>query len=75
MCRRCGSKFTDDRWEVIRPSSWRSEEDDLCGSCLHERYEQVQAETDARRQAEESADREAADAERQKSRGLFGRRR
>ncbi|MFJ3728504.1 replication-relaxation family protein [Streptomyces sp. NPDC090045] len=75
VCTRCGNKLTDDRWQSIRQSSWRSEGDDLCGSCLHEHYEQVQAEKDARREAEEAADREAAEAERKKSRGLFGRRR
>ncbi|MFB7554009.1 replication-relaxation family protein [Streptomyces sp. NPDC056154] len=29
VCSRCGNKFTDDRWQLLRQSSWRSEQDDL----------------------------------------------
>ncbi|OEJ21752.1 hypothetical protein AS594_39845 [Streptomyces agglomeratus] len=74
VCRRCGAKFTDDRWDTIRhyPAQQHRE---LCEPCLHEHWEQVQAEKAARRQAEEAAAREAAEADVKKNRGLFGRRR
>ncbi|GGU67230.1 hypothetical protein GCM10010274_64650 [Streptomyces lavendofoliae] len=74
VCRRCGAKFTDDRWDSIRhhPAQQHRE---LCEPCLHEHWEQVQAEQAARRQAEEAAAREAAEADAKKGRGLFGRRR
>ncbi|GGU10844.1 hypothetical protein GCM10010272_64780 [Streptomyces lateritius] len=74
VCRRCGAKFTDDRWDSIRHYP-AEQHRDLCTSCLHEHWEQVQAEQAARRQAEEAAAREAAEAEAKKGRGLFGRRR
>ncbi|MFH8295369.1 hypothetical protein [Streptomyces sp. NPDC018059] len=74
VCRRCGKRFTDDRWATIRhyPAEQHRE---LCEPCLCEHWEQVQAEKTARRQAEETAAREAAEAEAKKNRGLFGRRR
>ncbi|CAL9278734.1 MULTISPECIES: hypothetical protein [Streptomyces] len=76
VCRRRGAKFTDDRWDSIRHHPAQQHRD-LCEPCLHEHWEQVQAEQAARRQAEEAAAREAAEAEERarKGRGLFGRRR
>ncbi|MFF9512154.1 hypothetical protein ACF1BU_36500 [Streptomyces sp. NPDC014724] len=74
VCARCGEKFTDERWQSIRPSRWH-EGDELCGPCLNAQHEQVRAEKAARLQAEEAAAREAAEAEAKKNRGLFGRRR
>ncbi|MGW1902236.1 replication-relaxation family protein [Streptomyces hirsutus] len=75
VCARCGNKFTDDRWQSIRQSSWRSKGDDLCGPCAQEDADRAEAERLARRQAEEAAAREADEAETKKNRGLFGRRR
>jgi hypothetical protein len=73
VCRRCGAKFTDERWDSIRhyPAQQHRE---LCEPCLHDHWEQVQAEQTARRQAEDAAAQEAAEAQ-AKNRGLFGRRR
>lgn len=73
VCRRCGAKFTDDRWDTVRryPAQQRRE---LCGGCLDEHHEQVRAEKAARRLAEEAAAREAAEAEAKKNRGFFRRR-
>ncbi|MGW0607741.1 hypothetical protein [Streptomyces sp. NPDC002640] len=72
MCRRCGAKFTDKRWNSIRqyPAAQHRE---LHGPCLSEPWERVRAEKDARRQAEEAAAREAAEAQTKKNRGLVGR--
>lgn len=75
VCTRCGTKFTDERWQSIRQSNWRSEGDELCEPCLREHWEQAEAEKAAQSRAEEAADREAAEAEAKKNRGLFGRRR
>ncbi|OEJ55354.1 hypothetical protein BGK72_01165 [Streptomyces agglomeratus] len=75
VCTRCGAKFTDDRWQSIRQSSWRSERDDLCGPCVKQAADRPKAERAARRQAEETAAREAAEAQAKKNRGLFKRRR
>ncbi|WP_176743553.1 hypothetical protein [Streptomyces agglomeratus] len=75
VCTRCGAKFTDDRWQSIRQSSWRSERDDLCGPCMKQAADRPKAERAARRQAEETAAREAAEAQAKKNRGLFKRRR
>lgn len=75
VCTRCGNKFTDDRWQSIRQSSWRSESDDLCGPCTKEAADRAEAERVARRQAAEAAAREAAEAEAKKNRRMFGRRR
>ncbi|WP_405393464.1 replication-relaxation family protein (plasmid) [Streptomyces sp. NBC_01102] len=74
VCRRCGAKFTDHRWDTVRRYP-AQEHGTLCGPCLHEHHEQAQAEKTARRQAEEAATQEAAEAEAKKNRGLFGRRR
>ncbi len=43
VCGRCGAKFTDDRWDSIRQYP-AEQHRDLCKSCLHEHWEQVQAE-------------------------------
>ncbi|MGW2841815.1 hypothetical protein ACWCWD_29020 [Streptomyces sp. NPDC001493] len=75
MCTRCGTKFTDERWQSNRQSSWRSETDGLRGPCEREHVARLEAERVARREAEETAVREAAEAEAKKGRGLFGRRR
>lgn len=75
VCPRCGAKFTDDRWQSILQSSWRSTGDDLCGPCAREDTGRAEAERVARREAEEAAAREAAEAETGKARRLFGRRR
>lgn len=75
VCARCGTKFTDERWQSIRQTSWHTEGDDLCGPCQQQDIDRAEAERVARREAEESAAREAAEAEVKKSRGLFGRRR
>ncbi|WP_326771037.1 hypothetical protein OG978_46395 (plasmid) [Streptomyces sp. NBC_01591] len=75
VCTRCGAKFTDDRWQSIRQSTWRSEGHDLCGPCEQEAAGRAEADRVARRQAEEAAAREAAEAEAKKNRGLFKRRR
>ncbi|MFI6730333.1 hypothetical protein [Streptomyces atratus] len=74
VCRRCGAKFTDDRWDSVRPYPAQQHRE-LCGLCLREHHEQAQAERAARLQAEEAAAGEAAEAEAKKNRGLFGRRR
>jgi hypothetical protein len=73
VCRSCGDKFTDDRWQETTQSSWPGEWDHLCGPCQEETAGRAQAEHLARRQAEEAAAREAAEAEARKNRGLFGR--
>lgn len=73
VCKRCGNKFTDDRWQSIRQFSWRSEGDDLCEPCDQEAADRAGAERAARRQAEEAAAREAAEGT--KNHRLFGRRR
>lgn len=75
VCRRCGTKFTDDRWQSSRQSSWRTDADYLCGPCAKDDADRAQAERLALRQAEEAAAREAAEAQARKNRGLFGRRR
>ncbi|MDN3250598.1 MULTISPECIES: hypothetical protein [unclassified Streptomyces] len=43
VCRCCGAKFTDDRWDSIRRHPAQQHRD-LCEPCLHEHWEQVQAE-------------------------------
>ncbi|WP_274535188.1 replication-relaxation family protein [Streptomyces sp. CB02488] len=75
VCTRCGTKFTDPRWQVTRQSSWRDERDGLCEPCAKEDRDRAEAERLAQREAEEAAAREAAEAEAKKNRGLFGRRR
>ncbi|WP_221355399.1 hypothetical protein [Streptomyces beigongshangae] len=77
VCARCGAKFTDERWEYLlsRGRLGADRTDKLCGPCLDEYYAQLEAERVARRQAQEDAAREAAEADAKKGRGLFGRRR
>jgi hypothetical protein len=74
VCTRCGTKFSDERWQLTRQSSWRSETDGLCGPCETEHWDRIEAERVAQREAEEAAAREAAEAEAKKNRGLFRRR-
>ncbi|MGV9884452.1 hypothetical protein [Streptomyces sp. NPDC003006] len=74
VCARCGTKFTDERWQLIVQTSWRSTGDDLCGPCRQQDIDRAEAERVARREAEESAAREAAEAKAKKNRGLFRRR-
>ncbi|MET7695235.1 hypothetical protein ABZT06_46340 [Streptomyces sp. NPDC005483] len=74
VCTRCGTKFTDERWQSTRQSSWRSQTDGLCGPCETEHWDRIEAERVAQREAEEAAVREAAEAEAKKNRGLFRRR-
>lgn len=74
VCARCGTKFTDERWQSLVQSSWRSEGDDLCESCRQEDIDRAKAERAAQREAEEAAEREAAAAEAKKNRSLFRRR-
>ncbi|CAM5553967.1 hypothetical protein SBADM41S_11274 [Streptomyces badius] len=82
-CADCGAKFTDERWRAVGYTRNPESHQHLCEDCQsravaaeqqakadeRERQEQL------RRQAEESAAREAAEAEAKKNRGLFGRRR
>ncbi|MFJ4007707.1 replication-relaxation family protein [Streptomyces sp. NPDC090023] len=74
VCSRCGTKFTDERWQETRGSSWPGDWDGLCGPCAQHAADRAEAERAARRQAEE-AERAAAEAPAVKPRGLFGRRR
>lgn len=71
VCTRCGTKFTDERWQEIRRSSWPGEWDRQCGPCAQEAAEHVEAERVACRQAEE-AERAAAEATAVKPRSRFG---
>ncbi|MEV8047701.1 hypothetical protein AB0P02_28245 [Streptomyces griseoluteus] len=71
MCTRCGTKFTDDRWQEIKRSSWPGERDRLCGPCAKEAADRAEAERVARRQAEE-VERAAAEAPPVKPRSRFG---
>ncbi|MFJ2900601.1 replication-relaxation family protein [Streptomyces sp. NPDC087218] len=71
VCARCGTKFTDERWQSIQQSSWWSETDGLCGPCETEHWARTEAERVARRQAEE-AQRAAAEAPAVKPRSRFG---
>ncbi|MFB9608593.1 replication-relaxation family protein [Streptomyces roseofulvus] len=73
VCTRCGTKFTDERWQSVIQYSW-SPGDDLCGPCAKQAVDRAEAERVARRQAEEAAEREAAEAEMPKARRLFRRR-
>lgn len=75
VCARCGTKFTDERWQSVIQTSWRSPGDDLCGPCAKDDRDRAEAERVAHREAEEAAVREAAEADARKGRGLFGRRR
>ncbi|WP_459740919.1 hypothetical protein [Streptomyces sp. E-15] len=71
VCTRCGNKFTDDRWQQTKRSSWPGEWDRLCGPCEEEAADRAEAERVARRQAEE-AERAAAEAPAVKPRSRFG---
>jgi hypothetical protein len=75
VCASCGAKFTDDRWQQIRQSSWPGERDHLCGPCAQQDADRAETERVARRQVEEAAARRAVEAERENTRGWFGRRR
>lgn len=75
VCARCGTKFTDERWQSVAQTSWRGPGDSLCGPCHQEDIDRAEAERVAQREAEEAAEREAAEAETKKNRSLFGRRR
>ncbi|MFG2569217.1 replication-relaxation family protein [Streptomyces sp. NPDC048567] len=72
VCTRCGTKFSDERWLWVQRHPTLPHHE-LCDPCLDEHHEQVRAEKAARIQAEEAADRETAEADAKKSRGLFGR--
>lgn len=71
VCTRCGAKFTDERWQRVKRSSWPGEWDRLCGPCATEAADRAEAERVARRQAEE-AERAAAEAPAVKPRSRFG---
>jgi hypothetical protein len=75
VCLRCENKFADDRWQLLRQSTWPSERDYLCGPCQEEDLDRAQAEHLARRQVQDAANRQAAEAVVNKPRTLFGRRR
>ncbi|MFE0686075.1 hypothetical protein ACFW17_35465 [Streptomyces sp. NPDC058961] len=59
VCTQCATKFTDERWQSTRQSSWRSETDGLCGPCSTEHFARIEAERVAQREAEEAAARKA----------------
>ncbi|MGW5679755.1 replication-relaxation family protein [Streptomyces sp. NPDC003860] len=71
VCTRCGTKFTDERWQQISQHSWHGERDGLCRPCADEDIKRVEAERVARRQAVE-AERAAAEALAVKPRSRFG---
>ncbi|MER8235113.1 replication-relaxation family protein [Streptomyces sp. NPDC094049] len=73
VCARCGTRFTDERWQLTRRSSWRSETDNLCGPCESGHFAQLEVERVARRAAEEAAAGAAAEAEAKKNRRRFRR--
>ncbi|MFI1015784.1 hypothetical protein [Streptomyces sp. NPDC020965] len=75
VCTACGNRFSDDRWQQVRPSGWPGKRDHLCGPCEQDDLARIEAERLTRRQAEEATARAAAEAGVRKSRGLFGRRR
>ncbi|MFE3687793.1 replication-relaxation family protein [Streptomyces sp. NPDC059095] len=74
VCTQCATKFSDERWQSTRQSSWRSETDGLCRPCETEHFARIEAERVAQREAEEATAREAAGADAKKNRGLFRRR-
>ncbi|MFJ2915014.1 replication-relaxation family protein [Streptomyces sp. NPDC087228] len=74
VCTRCGTKFSDERWQLTAGSSWAGEWEGLCGPCAKDDRDRAEAERVARREAEEAAEREAAEADAKKNRGLFRRR-
>ncbi|MFI0742737.1 replication-relaxation family protein [Streptomyces sp. NPDC021100] len=71
VCTRCGSKFTDDRWQETTRPSWPGERDRLCGPCATEAADHAEAERIARHQAEE-AEPATAEAPAVKPRSRFG---
>ncbi|WP_323187690.1 replication-relaxation family protein [Streptomyces sp. NBC_00160] len=73
VCARCGAKFSDDRWQQVRQSSWPGKWDDLCGECAKESVARAEAERAAQRLAEDVA-ATAAEPETLRARGLFRRR-
>lgn len=74
VCTRCGAKFTDERWQQVRQSSWPGKWDDLCEPCAKESVARAEAERVAQRQAEDVAAGTAAEAETSRAWGLFRRR-
>ncbi|MCM9077362.1 replication-relaxation family protein [Streptomyces spororaveus] len=73
VCARCGAKFSDERWQQVRQSSWPGKWDDLCGECAKESVARAEAERAAQRLAEDVA-ATAAEPETLRARGLFRRR-
>ncbi len=71
VCTRCGTKFTDERWQETSRSSWPGERDRLCAPCANQAADREEAERVARRQAEE-AERTATEAPAVKPRSRFG---
>ncbi|MEL5960065.1 hypothetical protein AADR41_35820 [Streptomyces sp. CLV115] len=71
VCTCCGARFTDERWQMVKRSSWPKEWDDLCRPCATEAADRAEVERVARRQAEE-AERAAAEAPAARPRGRFG---
>ncbi|MFE3527140.1 hypothetical protein ACFXOD_37365 [Streptomyces sp. NPDC059161] len=74
VCARCGAKFSDERWQQVRQSSWPGKWDDLCGECAKESVARAEAERVAQRPAADVAAGAAAEAETSGARGLFRRR-
>ncbi|GHB29799.1 replication-relaxation family protein [Streptomyces chryseus] len=82
-CADCGAKFTDERWQAVGYTRNPESHKHLCEDCQSRAVAaEQQAKADERErqeqlrwQAEETAAREAAEAEAKKNRGLFGRRR
>lgn len=74
VCTRCGTKFTDARWQQVRQSSWPGKWDDLCEPCAKETVACAEAERLAQRQVEDvAAVGTTAAAETSKARVLFRR--
>ncbi|TVL90395.1 hypothetical protein CD790_22160 [Streptomyces sp. SAJ15] len=71
VCTCCGAKFTDERWQSVKRSSWPGTWAGLCASCAKEAADRAMAERVARRQAEE-AERATAEAPTGKPRRKFG---
>ncbi|MEU7560376.1 hypothetical protein [Streptomyces eurythermus] len=71
VCTQCGTKFTDERRQETRRSSWPGEWDRLRGPCKREAADRAEAERVTRRRAEE-AERAAAEAPAVKPRSRFG---
>lgn len=75
MRTRCGSKFTNERWQQTKGPSWPGEWDRLCGPCATEAADRAEAESVARRQAGEAERAAEASAVEPRSRFGIGRRR